>query len=169
MKKLRELLDEKLLKFIAVGVINTLVGMSIMFGLYNLAGCSYWVSSLTNYVLTSILSYFLNKYFTFGYKGHMARSAFQFAVNIGVCYFLAYGIAKPLTYWLLSGSSPKICDNVAMLVGMVFFTGFNYLGQRLFVFGGKEPEEPAKAEEPETPETSETPENPEDNKNITSR
>ena len=42
--------------------------MAIMFGLYNLAHCSYWVSSAANYILTSILSYFLNKYFTFEVK-----------------------------------------------------------------------------------------------------
>ena len=65
MEKLKKLFDEKLLKFILVGVVNTLVGMAIMFGLYNLAHCSYWVSSAANYILTSILSYFLNKYFTF--------------------------------------------------------------------------------------------------------
>ena len=40
MKQLKNLFDEKLLKFILVGVVNTLVGMAIMFGLYNLAHCS---------------------------------------------------------------------------------------------------------------------------------
>lgn len=65
MKRLRTLFDAKLWKFLLVGVINTLVGTGIMFGLYNLANCSYWVSSAANYVLTSILSFFLNKHFTF--------------------------------------------------------------------------------------------------------
>ena len=36
--------------------------------------------------------------------------------------------------WLLSGVDRKIQENVAMFVGMCFFTGFNYLGQRLFAF-----------------------------------
>ena len=36
MKKLLSLIDAKLLRFLIVGVINTLVGMAIMFGLYNL-------------------------------------------------------------------------------------------------------------------------------------
>ena len=65
MKRLRTLFDAKLWKFLLVGVINTIVGTAIMFGLYNIAGCSYWVASAANYVLTSILSFFLNKYFTF--------------------------------------------------------------------------------------------------------
>src|SRR5699024_8647251 len=60
-----QLFDRKLWKFLLVGVVNTLVGSAIMFGLYNLAGWGYWVSSAMNYLLTSILSFFLNKYFTF--------------------------------------------------------------------------------------------------------
>ena len=136
--KIRELIDIKLLKFIIVGVINTLVGSAIMFGLYNLAHCSYWLSSATNFTLTSILSFFLNKYFTFESKGWSWLQVLRFAINIAVCYFLAFGIAKPLTFAVLAGVSEKLRTNIAMLVGMVLFTGFNYLGQRLFAFRRKE-------------------------------
>ena len=134
MKQLKNLFDEKLLKFILVGVVNTLVGMAIMFGLYNLAHCSYWVSSAANYILTSILSYFLNKYFTFKNKERSWKQVLRFAVNIAVCYGLAYGIAKPLCLQLLGNASVAVRDNVSMLVGMCLFTGLNYLVQRLFAF-----------------------------------
>lgn len=138
MKKLFSLIDEKLLKFIFVGVINTLVGTAIMFGLYNLAGCSYWVSSAANYTLTSVLSFFLNKYFTFQNKERSWQQVARFIINIAVCYLLAYGIAKPAALWLLSGAGEKLQNNVAMFVGMCLFTGFNYLGQRFFAFKEKQ-------------------------------
>ena len=138
MKKLLALIDAKLLRFLIVGVINTLVGSAIMFGLYNLAHCSYWFSSAANYVLTSILSFFLNKYFTFKNKEQSLSQVLRFAVNIAVCYVLAYGIAKPLCRALLAGASVSVRDNVSMLVGMVLFTGLNYLGQRFFAFKSKE-------------------------------
>ncbi|MBS5672213.1 MAG: GtrA family protein [Firmicutes bacterium] len=137
MEKLKKLFDEKLLKFILVGVVNTLVGMAIMFGLYNLAHCSYWVSSAANYILTSILSYFLNKYFTFQNRERSVGQVVRFVVNIAVCYGLAYGIAKPLCLQLLANASTTVRDNVSMLVGMCLFTGLNYLGQRLFAFRTK--------------------------------
>lgn len=126
--------DAKLIKFVLVGVVNTLVGMAIMFGLYNLAGCSYWVSSAANYILTSILSYILNKTFTFGNKDNVGSTAVRFALNIAVCYLLAYGIAKPAVNWMLSGASVSLRDNYSMFAGMVLFTGFNYIGQRFFAF-----------------------------------
>lgn len=127
-------IDKKFLKFLLVGVINTLIGTAIMFSLYNLAGCSYWVSSAANYALTSILSFFLNKNFTFKYKGDTIGSALRFAANIAVCYLLAYGIAKPMVLYLLEGYSVRMQENIAMLVGMCLFVIFNYLGQRLFAF-----------------------------------
>lgn len=130
-------LDEKAWKFAAVGVVNTLVGSAIMFGLYNLAGCSYWVSSASNYILTSILSYVLNKRFTFQYKGDFAGSALRFAVNIAACYLVAYGLAKPAVAFVLSGTSRAAEENISMAAGMCLFVGANYLGQRLFAFRKK--------------------------------
>ena len=131
---MNRILDYKLLKFILVGIVNTVSGMIIMFGLYNLIGCSYWVSSAANYVIVSILSYFLNRRFTFGFKGGFAGSGLRFAVNIALCYLIAYGAARPFVRWLLWCSSACIQDNDAMITGMVIFTGLNYLGQRFFVF-----------------------------------
>lgn len=128
------MIDEKLLKFITVGIVNTLLGMAIMFGMYNLLGCSYWVSSAANYIIVSILSYVLNKTFTFGHKGGVAASSIRFTINIAVCYLIAYGIAKPLAAWMLAGCSVKLQENIAMIIGMCIFTGSNYVGQRLFVF-----------------------------------
>ena len=134
MKRLLQLFDDALWRFLIVGVINTLVGMAIMYGLYNFAGAGYWLSSAANYILTSILSYFLNKYFTFKNTEKGWKPVFRFAINIAVCWVLAYGIAKPLTRLPLQGLSVTLRENIAMAVGMVFFTGFNYLGQRLFAF-----------------------------------
>lgn len=128
------LIDVKTIKFGIVGVINTIFGTAIMFGLYNLAGCSYWLSSAANYFFGSILSYFLNKNFTFQNKDSVAKTVPKFVINILVCYLLAYGIAKPTVLYALQGVSVVIQENVAMLVGMCLFVVFNYCGQRYFAF-----------------------------------
>ena len=134
-------IDKILIKFILVGILNTLLGMAIMFGLYNLAGASYWASSAANYILVSIFSFVVNKNFTFRHQGQIARSGVRFAVNIALCYLLAYGIAKPCALALLDGAGQAFQENVAMLIGMCLFTGLNYLGQRFFVFA-EEKEKP---------------------------
>ena len=115
--KLKQLLDPTLFRFLLVGVVNTAVGYGIMFGLYNLAGLhtwgdlGYWISSAANYLVGSVVSFFLNKRFTFRNQERGAGVVLRFAVNITVCWALAYGLAKPFTVWLLSGvhSSRATC------------------------------------------------------------
>ena len=132
-----QLFDKTVIKFLAVGVVNTLVGCGTMFLLYNLAHCSYWVSSAANYVVGGIVSFFLNKYFTFQSKTWEWSQVWKFAANVTVWYLLGYGLAKPLVLHLLAGQAVNVQENVAMLVGMCLYTGLNYLGQRFFAFKGK--------------------------------
>lgn len=131
---MKKLIDKTTFKFILVGIINTLVGTAVMFLCYNVAHIGYWVSSAANYVVGSVVSYFLNKYYTFQYKKRSASVIVKFILNITVCYLLAYGMAKPLTMWVLDGFEKNIQENIAMLVGMCFFVGLNYIGQKFLVF-----------------------------------
>ena len=131
---LKGLFDRKLLKFILVGIVNTLVGSVLMFSLYNITNFSYWLSSAFNIFIVSILSFFLNKYFTFGVREWSLYMAIAFIATIIISYFIAYGISRPLVSYFLRDSSKAIRENIALFVGMCMFTGINYLGQRLVVF-----------------------------------
>lgn len=143
-----------MIRFIMVGVINTIVGTGTMFLAYNLLGCSYWVSSAANYVVGGIVSFFLNKFFTFKNKERSWGQVLRFILTIAGCYLIAYGIAKPIALWALDESCiVKICDlinvsataetinkiqeNVAMGIGMCLFVVLNYFTQRFFVFKEK--------------------------------
>ncbi len=129
--------DPTFIKFVMVGVINTIVGTTIMFVFYNLIGLSYWVSSASNYFFGSICSYILNKHFTFHNTEHGWKPLMRFTLNILICYLLAYGIAKPVMHWILTDYSVVIQENVSMALGMCLFIVFNYLGQRFFAFKQK--------------------------------
>ena len=63
------MMDHTLSRFIIVGVVNTLFGMGLMFVLYNVFHVSYWWSSAANYFFGSILSFILNKFYTFRHHG----------------------------------------------------------------------------------------------------
>lgn len=131
---MKKLLDPTMVKFLLVGVVNTLVGCGVMFLLYNLASCSYWLSSAANYVVGGIVSFFLNKYFTFQNHERSWKQVVKFIATVAVCYLLSYGAAKPAVMWLLSSQPVKVQENVAMLVGMGLYTVLNYFGQRFFAF-----------------------------------
>lgn len=142
MDKLKKLFDPTFFRFILVGVVNTLVGTAVMFLLYNLAGLhtwgdlGYWLSTIGNYTVGSVVSFFLNKHFTFHSQEKGPKVVIRFVINIVVCMVLAYGIAKQTVIWLLAGTtlSQQIQGNLSMLVGMGLFVLLNYFGQRFFAF-----------------------------------
>ena len=127
-------IDSTFIRFAMVGVANTIFGTAIMFLFYNVFHLSYWVSSASNYIFGSILSYFLNKNFTFQNKERSWKQLGMFVINITICYLLAYGMAKPVVSWILHNQSKSVQENLSMLVGMGAFVVFNYVGQRAVVF-----------------------------------
>jgi putative flippase GtrA len=126
--------DRTFFKFIIIGIINTIIGSGLMFLLYNIFGVTYWLSSASNYIVGSIVSFFLNKYFTFAVKEWNLFMIIAFIVNIAVSYFVAYRLAKPLMNYLLRDYSLAVRENAALFTGMCLFTGINYTGQRMVVF-----------------------------------
>lgn len=140
--KLKKLLDPTFFRFLLVGVVNTMVGYAVMFGLWNLAGlhrlgdAGYWIASAANYIVGSIVSFFLNKHFTFRNQEKGMDVVVRFVINISVCYLLAYGLAKPAVNGLLGGMglSQQLQGNLTMLFGSGLFVILNYFGQRFFAF-----------------------------------
>ena len=114
--KINRVMDSTMIKFAMVGAVNTLFGSALMFGLYNWFGCSYWVSSAANYFFTSILSFFLNKRFTFDNKEKGMGVILRFALNIALCYTLSYAVAKPVAAAIFSGLG-KNCNGKYFNVG----------------------------------------------------
>ncbi len=146
-RKIKGLFDEKMWKFLLVGVLNTLVGNGLSFLLLNLVPWSNFdlgnaaavnVSSGIATVLASIMSYFLNKNFTFKYRGNGLMAALRFTLNIVVCYVIAYNILASLTVHILAGQPDWLVKNGSMVVGMCSFVACNYFGQRFFAFREKD-------------------------------
>ena len=131
---IKKLLDKTFIKFIAVGIVNTLIGTAVMFSFYNCFHFNYWISSAANYIVGSVVSYVLNKHFTFCNNERSWKILIKFIIYIVFCYIIAYGIAKPSVFWLLSAASISAQENSAMLIGMILFVGLNYVGQRCFAF-----------------------------------
>ena len=122
------------IKFLLVGILNTIVGALVMFALYNLAHCSYWLSSACNYVIGGICSFFLNKRFTFQNDEKSFAQFALFVLVVALCYFVAYFCAKNLVRLLLREVDAAKADNIALLCGMCLYTILNFFGQKYLVF-----------------------------------
>lgn len=131
-----KLLDASIPKFLLVGVGNTLLSAILMFLLEDFG---YWPSTAIAYVAGAAMSFFLNRSFTFHSEADMGKSAVRFALNVAVCYVLAYSIAQPLGTKVLGamGVTGIWLERLTKLGGMGIYTVLNYFGQRFFAFASK--------------------------------
>lgn len=130
-----KLIDASVWKFLLVGVGNTLLSAAIMFLLYNIGGVSAPVSSAAAYLAGAVMSFFLNRCFTFQSSEAFWPSAVKFALNVAVLWAIAYLLIQPpLAQLLQRWMSLKWADNLSMLFCMGVYTVLNYFGQRFFAF-----------------------------------
>lgn len=138
-ERIKKILSLEQSRFIIVGVLNTIIGTTTMLIAYNIFHLGYWIASALNYIVGSIFSYFANKYFTFKSEKKSVSEVIRFAINIVVCYFVSYSVAKPVMEMVLEDMnlSVSILEQLSMFFGMGIFIVLNYFGQKFFVFRKK--------------------------------
>jgi putative flippase GtrA len=127
-------------RFIIVGIVNTIVGLSVMYLLLHALGLSYWMSTFLGNSIGACVSYTLNRNFTFNSQNSLPKSMIRFVIVILCCYFISYDLGKNLVVWLLKANdifNPKLNTDLAVLVGTGLYTVLNYFGQKLIVFPTK--------------------------------
>lgn len=132
----KKLIDSSVWRFLLVGAANTLLSALLMF---LLEGLGYWPSTAIAYAAGAVLSFFLNRSFTFQSDAPFWPSVGKFAVNVAVCYLIAYSVAQPLVSLILSRTAISAVwrERVAKVCGMGLYTCINYVGQRFFAFRKK--------------------------------
>lgn len=123
-------------RFLLVGIVNTFVGLFIMFFLLNVLNLTYWTSTFLGNAVGACISFLLNRTFTFGSNVSYHKGVPRFFVIILICYFSAYYSSEKLTeltnhFQLFSTMND---ENVSVLLGSALYTISNYLGQKHFVF-----------------------------------
>lgn len=127
---MKKLLEFSLTRFLLVGVGNTLLSAILMF---LLEGLGYWPSTAIAYAAGSVLSFFLNRSFTFHSGEAIGESAIRFLICTVVCYIVGYGLAQ-LFVRDIGTLSLLWEERLRKMVGMCLYTLFNYCGQRFFIF-----------------------------------
>ena len=125
--------DNELVKFLIVGVLNTIIGASIMFVAYNFLGLNYWVSTSLNYIVAGTFSFFANKKFTFKSEGKTFQKIILFIITLVFCYFIAFYSSKKIMIFI-NIDNIKLKENVSMVLGMIIYTALNFILQKKIVF-----------------------------------
>ena len=127
-----KLIDKSIPRFLLVGVGNTLLSMVLMFVL---EGLGYWPSTAIAYAAGAVMSFFLNRHFTFHSEEELGRSAVKFAINVAVLWAVTHPLLQPwLAERLQAVFVEKWANSVSLVVCMGLYTVLNYFGQRFFAF-----------------------------------
>ena len=130
--------DPSLYSFLLIGLGNTAISLALQFFFYAHLLWGYWPSSALAFCIASISSFCLNRRYSFHSQGNVWTDALRFSINIAVCYLIAYGIAQPLTNWIVPLLGwPLLTEwqgELSLLAGNGLFTCLNSFGQRFFAF-----------------------------------
>jgi putative flippase GtrA len=129
--------SQEVIKFLLVGLLNTIVGMGLMLFLKNGLEWPFWYATFTGNTVGAIVSFLMNRTFTFKSKVPILVGLPRFTAVVLFCYIFSFSISRLITGSMDSFSIGQFyidSDNIAILLGSIIYTFSNYAGQKSFVF-----------------------------------
>jgi putative flippase GtrA len=122
------MITASLFKFLLVGVVNTLIGLSVIWAMKELTRASDTTANITGYAVGVTLSFLLNKRWTFGFSGESAASLLRFLIVFAAAYMA--NLATVLTLIEMMRLDSFWCQ----ALGVIPYSALLYLGCRWYVF-----------------------------------
>lgn len=131
----------QLIRYGAVGVMNTLLTLIVIYVMKSFLDANLWVSNAVGYVAGFVNSFVWNKLWVFRSQKHFLRECVMFGVGFLLCYGLQF-----LATWLLTYKTPLRTMEwemvgltfsgyaIATLLGMVIYTLANFVYNRCVTF-----------------------------------
>ncbi len=116
------------LRFVVVGVLNTLVGLAVIYGCKYFLGLGDVAANVAGYAVGLTVSFVLNSSWTFGYTGPKLAAAARFLGVFAVSYGVNLGTVMGLIH--LAGMNSYL----AQAAGMPVYTICFYLLSRSYAF-----------------------------------
>lgn len=115
------------LKFGGVGVVNTLLCLTVIFGLKSFGGVGDVPANVAGYIVGLYCSFLLNRSWTFTHGGSLWPSLLRFLLVFGLSYLLNLAV---VVGFIRAGGNHYF----AHLAGMPLYSVAFYLGCRYYVF-----------------------------------
>ncbi len=118
----------ELLRYLAVGTVNTTVGLSVIF--LSMYGFDLDVTQANacGYAVGVVVSFSLNRRWTFRHKGDVPSSFAKFVLVLAAAYLCNLGCV----IWLVDGLS--VNPYVAQALGVAPYVTVGFLGSKLLAF-----------------------------------
>jgi putative flippase GtrA len=118
----------QLIKYLVVGLANTLIGYGIIFGCMYLLGLGPVVSNIIGYGLGLVVSYVLHRKVTFRSTQSRQAEALRFLAVFGIAYALNLLVLMLLIdHW-------QVHQGWSQVIAGVVYVGASFLMQKFYVF-----------------------------------
>lgn len=115
-------------RYSLVGILNTLATLIVIYGLKAGFGVGDYGANAAGYGVGLVISFVLNRAYTFGHDGAVSGAAIRFLVAFAICYAINLGVVAVLVDGLgVNGYLAQPC-------GMLSFTVSFYILLRMHVF-----------------------------------
>jgi putative flippase GtrA len=122
------MLKHSFIRFLIVGIFNTLLGYSTMLILFHFLNLSYTWSYFLSYMFGMIVSYFLNRHYVFRSKNKPIKEFILFFMVFIVSYLISYFVLYiTIEYKILS-------TNYAFFVSMSIYSLLFYILNKRVTF-----------------------------------
>lgn len=121
------MIDAKLLRFLMVGVANTMLGLGVIWFSMYVLGLGIVSANAIGYGCGIVLSFFLNRNWTFNHSGSQMPALLRFLAVTAVAYGTNLVVVVNVRHLGINGY-------MSQLSGAPFYTAVGYLGSRLFAF-----------------------------------
>lgn len=120
-------LESKVLRFLIVGVINTIVGYGVFaLGIY--LNLYYYLAYILSYIIGVINSYILNRKFTFKSTSKSYKEPIRFVM----VYLTSFAVGSVFLY--ISIDLLNMNEYIAGLINLIFITSISWIGHNKFSF-----------------------------------
>jgi putative flippase GtrA len=117
-----------LLRFLIVGVFNTVMGMALILLLYHGIGLDYRIANVTTYTIGLIITFMLHKQWVFKSRADPITEVTPFLAVFGTAFLVNFVLVSLVVEVI--GWHPDL----GQLAGISGFTLTNYLGQKYLTF-----------------------------------
>lgn len=122
-----KLFNKQFIKYLFIGIQNTLIGFSIIFILMYYKVIPE-IANIIGYSIGIIYSYLMNKTFTFKTKSNFKKEFIKFIFTMGIAYLINIIILILLIRIL------NINEYISQVIAGIFYTISGYLFSKKFVF-----------------------------------
>jgi len=121
-------MNNQFARFLLVGVLNTCLGYTIIFSSMYLLGLSPILSNALGYLIALLISFILNRTFTFKSRGRSSSELLRFLAVFAV----AYCVNLAVLYELLNSSFTH--EAVSQIIAGVVYVVLSYVMNKFLVF-----------------------------------